>query len=59
MITVHELISRLFERIQDGELRGSDPVPADILEDEHEDLAGYLARKYNIRGDADGQGHTE
>ncbi len=55
MITVHELISRLFERIQNGELRGSDPVPADILEGEREDPVEYLARKYGIGSDADGQ----
>lgn len=55
-MTVRELIDRLFERIQCGDLKGSDPVSADLFGDEHEreDVAGYLARKYNIVGEADG-----
>lgn len=53
-VTVRELIDRLFARIQNGELRGSDPVPADLLDDEHLDAAEYLARKYGIRSGADG-----
>ena len=53
-MTVRELIDKLFVRIQAGEIKGDDPVPADILEEEHEDPAEYLARKYGIRGDADG-----
>ena len=52
-MTVRELIDRLLARIQNGELRGSDPVPEDLLDDEHLDAAEYLARKFNIRGDAD------
>ena len=59
MMTVRELIDRLFVRIQAGEIMGDDPVPADILEDEHEDPVEYLARKYGIGSDADGQDHTE
>lgn len=58
-VTVRELIDRLLARIQSGELRGSDPVPGDILDDDHLDPAEYMAQKYNIRGDADGQKHTE
>ena len=58
-MTVRELIDRLLARIQNGELRGSDPVPEDLLDDEHLDAAEYLARKYGIGGDADGQEHTE
>lgn len=53
-VTVRELIDRLLARIQNGELRGSDPVPEDLLDDEHLDAAEYLARKFNIRSDADG-----
>lgn len=53
-MTVRELIDRLLARIQNGELRGSDPVPEDLLDDEHLDAAEYLVRKFNIRGDADG-----
>ena len=58
-VTVRELIDRLLARIQNGELRGSDPVPEDLLDDEHLDAAEYLARKYGIRGDADESGKTE
>ena len=58
-VTVRELIDRLFVRIQNGELRGSDPVPADLLDDEHLDAAEYIARKFNIRGDADGSREAE
>lgn len=58
-VTVRELIDRIFARIQNGELKGSDPVPADLLDDEHLDAAEYIARKYNIRGDADGQERRE
>ena len=53
-MTVRELIDRLLARIQNGELRGSDPVPEDLLDDEHLDAAEYLARKYGIRSGADG-----
>ena len=53
-VTVRELIDRLLARIQNGELRGSDPVPEDLLDEEHLDAAEYLARKYGIRSGADG-----
>ena len=52
-VTVRELIDRLLARIQSGELKGSDLVPGDLLDDEHLDAAEYLARKYGIRSDAD------
>ena len=58
-VTVRELIDRLYTLIQAGELRGSDPVPEDLLDDKHLDAEEYIAGKYNIRGDADGQEHTE
>ena len=58
-MTVHELIDMFFARIQSGELRGDDPVPDNLLEDRHLDLAEYLAQKYSIGSDADGQDHTE
>lgn len=57
-VTVRELIDKILARIQSGELRGSDPMPADLLDDEHLDPAEYLARKYNIGSDADGQEKT-
>lgn len=34
-ITVRDMIDRLMAGIQSGELRGSDPVPADILEEKY------------------------
>ena len=54
-ITVRELIDRLLCELQSGELKGSDPVPDNFLQDGHISAAEYFARKYNIRGDADGQ----
>ncbi len=58
-MTVRELIDRLFARIQSGEIRGDDSVPENLLEDRHLDPAEYLAQKYSIGSDADGQDHTE
>lgn len=55
-MTVRELIDRLLAKIQSGELRGSDPVPGDLLEDDHLDPVEYLSQKYNIRGDGNGSG---
>ena len=57
-MTVQELIGRLFDRIQSGELKGSDPVPADLLADsvlERYGVAEYVARKYGI-GEGDEHG---
>lgn len=53
-MTVQELISRLFDRIQSGELKGSDPVPADLFEDdvlERYGVTEYIAKKYGMEGD--------
>ena len=50
-MTVQELISRLFDRIQSGELKGSDSVPADLLADdvlERYGVTEYIAEKYGI-----------
>ena len=58
-MTVRELIDRLFARIQSGELRGDDSVPEDLLEDRHLDPVEYLAQKYSIGRDADGQHRRE
>lgn len=58
-MTVRELIDMLFARIQSGELRGDDSVPENLLEDRHLDPVEYLAKKYSIGSDADGQDHTE
>ena len=50
-MTVQELIGRLFDRVQSGELKGSDPVPADLLADdvlERYGVTEYIAEKYGI-----------
>lgn len=48
---VRDLIDRLIAGIQSGELRGSDPVPADILEEDNKTVLEYLAGKYGIGED--------
>ena len=55
-MTVRDLIDRLMDGIQSGELRGSDPVPADILEEDNKSVFEYLAEKYGIgEDDTDGR----
>ena len=55
-MTVRDLIDRLMAGIQSGEFRGSDPVPADILEEDNKSVLEYIAEKYGIReDDADGK----
>lgn len=53
-MTVRDLIDRLMAGIQSGELHGSDPVPDDILEEDNKSVFEYLAEKYGIGGDGDG-----
>ena len=48
---VRDLIDRLMAGIQSGELRGSDPVPTDILEEDNKTVLEYLAGKYGIGED--------
>ena len=55
---VRDLIDRLMSGIQSGELRGSDPVPADILDDDNKSVLEYLAGKYGI-GEDDKSGHDQ
>lgn len=55
-MTVRDLIDRLIAGIQSGELRGSDPVPADILDEDNKTVLEYLAVKYGI-GEDDKSGH--
>ncbi|WP_346663240.1 hypothetical protein [uncultured Merdimonas sp.] len=57
-MTVRDLIDRLISGIQSGELRGSDPVPADILEDDNKSVLEYLVGKYGI-GEDDTNGINE
>lgn len=57
-MTVRDLIDRLMSGIQSGELRGSDPVPADILEEDNKSVLEYLAGKYGI-GEDDTNGINE
>ena len=57
-MTVRELIDRIMAGIQSGELRGSDSVPADILEDDNKSVLEYLAGKYGI-GEDDRSGHDQ
>lgn len=53
-MTVRDLIDRLLVEIQSGALKGSDPVPADLLEDsvlERYGVTEYIAEKYGIGED--------
>lgn len=58
-MTVRDLIDRLLVEIQSGALKGSDPVPADLLEDsvlERYGVTEYIAKKYRMEGgDQDGR----
>lgn len=53
-MTVAELFDRLLEGLESGKLQGDEPVSPKLLENMHEDPVEYLARKYNIGSDADG-----
>lgn len=57
-MTVRDLIDRLMAGIQSGELRGSDPVPVDILEEDNKSVFEYLAEKYGI-GEDDRSGYDK
>ena len=58
-MTVAELSDRLLEGLESGRLQGDEPVYPEMLEDRHEDPVEYIARKYGIGSDANGQDHTE
>lgn len=59
-MTVRALVDEIFDRVNKGQLKMSDPVPEDLL---RQDMAGnktvaeYVAQKYNIKtgGDASGE----
>lgn len=53
-MTVAELFDRLLEGLESGRLQGDEPVTQEMFEDRHEDPVEYLARKYGIGSDADG-----
>jgi hypothetical protein len=53
-MTVAELFDRLLEGLESGRLQGDEPVSPELFEDRHEDPVEYLARKYGIGSDADG-----
>ena len=56
--TFRDVVDRIMQGIQNGDFVMSDPVPEGFLQDGHIDVAEYIAGKYDIRGDADGQKHT-
>ena len=58
-MTVAELFDILLEGLESGRPQGDEPVSTELLEDRHEDPVEYLARKYGIGSDADGQDHIE
>ena len=58
-MTVAELFDRLLEGLESGRLQGDEPVSTEMLEDMHEDPVEYLARKYGIGSDADGEHRRE
>lgn len=47
-MTAAELFDILLEGMESGKLQGDEPVPPEIFEEMHEDLAEYIARKYGI-----------
>ena len=53
--TFRDLLDRIIDGINSGEFMMQDPVPEGFLEDGHIDVTRYIADKYDIRGDADGQ----
>lgn len=61
--TLGDLLDYLWDGFSTGRMRGSDPVPDDVMEyiyGGHPDAVEYLAEKYNIkeRVDAGGQKNT-
>lgn len=47
-MTVRDMIDRMIAGIQSGELRGSDPVSTDLLQEDNLSVAEYMAGKYKI-----------
>ena len=53
-MTVAELFDLLLEGLESGRLQGDEPVSPEMLEDMREDPVEYIAWKYGIGSDADG-----
>ena len=53
-MTVAELFDRLLEGLESGRLQGDEPVSLELFEGKHEDPVEYIARKYGIGSDSDG-----
>lgn len=63
-MTVRALVDRIYEMVNKGQLKMSDPVPEDLLRQDmvgNKTVAEYVAQKYNIKtgGDASGQEEAE
>ena len=58
-MTVGDMIECLVFGMLLGKLKCDEPVPLELLEGRHEDPVEYLARKYGIGSDADGQHRRE
>lgn len=57
--TFRDLLDRIMAGVNSGEFMMQDPVPEGFFEDGHIDVARYIAGKYKIGSDADGQKKTE
>ena len=53
--TFRDLLDRIMAGVNSGEFMMQDPVPEGFFEDGHIDVARYIAGKYKIGSDADGQ----
>lgn len=53
--TFRDLLDRIMAGVNSGESMMQDPVPEGFLQDGHIDMAEYIAGKYRIGSDADGQ----
>lgn len=53
--TFRDLLDRIIEGVNSGEIMMNDPVPEGFFEDGHIDVARCIAGKYKIGSDADGQ----
>lgn len=57
-----DLINYMLQHVEDGSIQLTDKVPVDLFNeigDGHMDVTEYLAEKFKIGGDADGQENTD